>query len=190
MSVVHESPPRAYTNVMELLVAEEVDKQFAQLPTRVMKYVKRLEVETYALNRLPSLYASSEKGWQYQYDKAKREFNQQVFHAVRQAFAAVQIDPIRLSKPLPLSEDSKSQIALQTLREMLQQPDLSWDMAIRKVGQVLHPEETGQSQSDHPDPKGSRKVFRPGTYGREITWQSKTNSPRQECGWDDVRYHH
>ena len=190
MSVVHGCPTRAYTNVMELLVAEEVDKQLAQLPTRVLKYVKRLEVETYALNRLPSLYASSEKGWQHQYDKAKRELDQQVCHAVRQALAAVQVDPIRLSKPLQLSIDGESQVALQTLREMLQQPDLSWEAAIRKVQQVLNAGNAPQPNSDRPNRRDSRKVLRPGTYGRELTWQSKTNSPRQEYGWDDVRYHH
>lgn len=190
MSVIHASPTRAYTNVMELLVAEEVDKQFNQLPTRVRKYVKRLEVETYALNRLPSLYASSEKGWQYQYDKAKRDFNQQVSHAVRQAFAAVQVDPIRLSKPLPQNEVGESQVALQTLREMLHQPDLSWEGAIRKVGQVLNSGDNPQSQSDSQDRKESRKVYRPGTYGRETTWQSKTNASHSDYGWDDVRYHH
>ena len=186
MSIVHECPTRAYTNVMELLVAEEVDKQFAQLPQRVMKYVKRLEVETYALNRLPSLYASSEKGWQYQYDKAKRDFNQKVSHAVRQAFAAVQVDPIRLSKPLPLSGDAESQIALQTLREMLQQPDLSWEGAIRKVGQVLKPGEDSPSNSEH-SKRDNRTVYRPGTYGKE-TWQKK-NSARLDYGWEDMRYH-
>ncbi|MDJ0708640.1 MAG: late competence development ComFB family protein [Leptolyngbyaceae cyanobacterium MO_188.B28] len=189
MSVVHASPTRAYTNVMELLVAEEVDKQFSQLPPRVMKYVKRLEVETYALNRLPSLYASSEKGWQYQYDKAKREFDQQVSHAVRQAFAAVQVDPIRLSKPLPLSEGAESQIALQALREMLHQPDLSWEAALRELGQALNADESGKPTPQPSREHDSRTVFRPGTYGREMSWKAdpnKASSP--DYGWDDVRY--
>ena len=189
MGVVHGCPTRAYTNVMELLVAEEVDKQLDQLPARVLKYVKRLEVETYALNRLPSLYASSEKGWQHQYDKAKRELNQQVCHAVRQALAAVQVDPIRLSKPLQLSDDGESQAALQTLREMLQQPDLSWEGALRKLQKALNKGENSQPNSDSRDRNENRKIMRPGTYGREITWQSKNNPPRQDYGWDDVRYH-
>ena len=188
MSVVHASPTRAYTNVMELLVAEEVDKQFAQLPQRVMKYVKRLEVETYALNRLPSLYASSEKGWQYQYDKAKRDFDQQVAHAVRQAFAAVQVDPIRLSKPLPISEDAESQMALQTLREMLHQPDLSWEGAIRKVGQVLNLDENEEPKAPLSEQQDSRKVIRPGTYGRETSWKVNSKAATPDYGWDDMRY--
>ena len=61
---------RAYTNVMERLVAEEVARQKAKLPPKLREYIKGVEVETYALNRLPALYASSEKGWQVQYEKA------------------------------------------------------------------------------------------------------------------------
>ena len=76
MRSVHEVPKRAYINVMEMLVEEEVTKQIKGLPPRILKYLKQTEVETYALNRLPSLYASSEKGWQHQYEKAKRELLQ------------------------------------------------------------------------------------------------------------------
>ena len=61
MRSVHEVPKRAYINVMEMLVEEEVTKQIKGLPPRILKYLKQTEVETYALNRLPSLYASSEK---------------------------------------------------------------------------------------------------------------------------------
>ena len=61
---------RAYTNVMERLVAEEVERQKAKLPPKLREYIKTVEVETFALNRLPALYASSEKGWQMQYEKA------------------------------------------------------------------------------------------------------------------------
>ncbi|MEL6231064.1 MAG: late competence development ComFB family protein, partial [Cyanobacteria bacterium J06627_3] len=85
---VKASPPREYINVMELLVAEEVEQQLRQLPTRVLKYIKSIEVETYALNRLPSLYAASEKGWHSQYQKAKYELGKEISGAVRRAIAA------------------------------------------------------------------------------------------------------
>lgn len=113
MAVTQEPPHRSYVNVMELLVAEEVDRHLQELPPRIAKYVKRVEVETYALNRLPSLYASSEKGWQHQYEKARKEFRNQIRAAVRQALAAVQVDPIRLSEPLKMSDQVEAQAALQ-----------------------------------------------------------------------------
>ena len=127
------TPKRNYINVMEILVAKEVDRQLGQLPQRVLKYVKRVEVETFALNRLPALYASSEKGWEHQCDKAQRDYRAQLTSAVRQALAAVQVDPIRLSQPLDLADESESNAILQTLRDLLQQPELSWDGLVRWV---------------------------------------------------------
>ena len=94
---VRTAHQKLYINVMEMLVSEEVSRQLASLPDRISKYVKRLEVETFALNRLPALYASSEKGLQHQYDRALHEYKPQIVSAVRQAFAAVQVDPIRLT---------------------------------------------------------------------------------------------
>ena len=51
-SVSKTAHPKLYVNVMELLVAEEVGRQLAGLPERVSKYVKRTEVETFALNQI------------------------------------------------------------------------------------------------------------------------------------------
>ncbi|NEZ60070.1 hypothetical protein D0962_23565 [Leptolyngbyaceae cyanobacterium CCMR0082] len=130
-----KAPPlREYINVMELLVAEEVEQQLRQLPTRVLKYVKPIEVETYALNRLPPLYAVSEKGWQSQYHKAKYELRKEINNAVRQAIAAVQVDPLRASRPLV----RRSAIAganaalLEQFRAALGQPNLTWESLLRK----------------------------------------------------------
>ncbi|MEM9808046.1 MAG: late competence development ComFB family protein [Cyanobacteria bacterium P01_D01_bin.56] len=132
---VKAPPPRNYINVMELLVAEEVELQLRQLPTRVLKYVKSIEVETYALNRLPSLYAASEKGWQSQYHKAKRELRKEISNAVRQAIAAVQVDPLRASQPLerrlPLPGGPNGAL-LEQFRTALGQPNLTWESLLRK----------------------------------------------------------
>ncbi|MBT9311339.1 late competence development ComFB family protein [Leptothoe kymatousa TAU-MAC 1615] len=152
-----KAPPlRDYINVMELLVAEEVEHQLRQLPTRVLKYVKPIEVETYALNRLPSLYAASEKGWQSQYHKAKHELRKEIRRAVRQALAAVQVDPLRASRPLvrrlPLSNGPNGAL-LDQFRHALGQPNLTWDSLLRKCKragaakrEATEPEQTASSQ--------------------------------------------
>ncbi len=93
-------PRRKYHNIMEDLVAEEVRIQMAQLSPRLTQYIKRVEVETYALNRLPTLYASSQEGWLHQHKRARTEYQKQIKIAVRQALAAVQRDPLRSSTPL------------------------------------------------------------------------------------------
>lgn len=131
---VKTPPPRDYINVMELLVAEEVEQQLRQLPTRVLKYVKSVEVETYALNRLPSLYAVSEKGWQAQYHRAKHELHTEVRNAVRRAIAAVQVDPLRASRPLvrPSCIAGANAALLEKFRAALGQPNLTWESLLRK----------------------------------------------------------
>lgn len=133
MNIVQDSPRRAYINVMELLVAEEVEQQVRDLSPRIMKYLKVVEVETYALNRLPALYASSEKGWQHQYEKAKRELHNQIKSAVRQAIAAVQVDPLRSSEPLKLDHEDAASGVLESLRDILKQPNLGWDGVVNQL---------------------------------------------------------
>jgi len=96
---------------MEDLVAEEVRRQLALLSPRLTQYIKRVEVETYALNRLPPLYASSKEGWLHQKRKAGNELPDQIKQSVRQAIAAVQRDLLRSSTPLVPDEDDASSVA-------------------------------------------------------------------------------
>jgi hypothetical protein len=197
MKIVPEVPNRAYVNVMELLVAEEVARQIKGMPPRLLKYLKQVEVETYALNRLPSLYASSEKGWQHQYEKAKRELHSQIKSAVRQAFAAVQVDPIRTSTPLPLKQDESAQAALENLREMFRQPELGWEDVVDRLRAFLKRPSNGASSTNPPAPppvEGSHRTrsrpsqtttgsghpdsnhhyWRPGTYGGDVSWRERS----------------
>ena len=195
---------------MELLVSEEVEKQVKTMHPRVVKYLKRVEVETYALNRLPSLYASSEKGWQHQYEKARRELHNQIKSAVRQAFAAVQVDPIRSSEPLRGQDNEAANVALNALREILKQPDLNWDGAIARLRAVLsrrnepaNPSPTDAGAASHRTryrggpsdmssaerPDGSHAHYwRPGTYGSDVSWQKTHNSSDNGFDWNDNRY--
>lgn len=201
---------------MEVLVAEEVEKQVKAMHPRVLKYLKRVEVETYALNRLPSLYASSEKGWQHQYEKAKRELHTQIKSSVRQAFAAVQVDPIRSSEPLHGQDNEAANVALNALREILKQPDLTWDGAITRLRTVLSrrseqaaptapPEPTDTSHrtryrggpSNNPPDNGTNgekadgshgRHWRPGTYGSDVSWQKSHTPSNGGFDWNDNRY--
>lgn len=210
MKIDHDVPRHTYVNVMELLVSEEVEKQLKTMQPRMLKYLKRVEVETYALNRLPSLYASSEKGRQLQYEKAKRELYNQIKSAVRQAFAAVQVDPIRASEPLHNQQDDAASVALSTLRDLLKQPDLNWDGVINRLRSLLgrrgdqpptapaqEPSHRTRYRNDAPDMTATVNPdhghhWRPGTYGSEVSWK-KTHNPgsaqaSSEFDWKDNRY--
>jgi hypothetical protein len=203
MESMHEVPKRTYINVMELLVAEEVTKAIKKLPPRILKYLKQTEVETYALNRLPSLYASSEKGWQHQYEKAKRELYSQIKNAVQQALAAVQVDPIRSSEPLNISYDQDAEAALDLLRTLYQQPDMGWDDAVERLRGLLANRRSGNTnpqpqppashrtrhRSDSIDSESHPHYWRPGTYGSDVSWQRR-QVPTQggTFDWNDPRY--
>ncbi|MGD1905799.1 MAG: late competence development ComFB family protein [Leptolyngbyaceae cyanobacterium] len=183
---VTSSVPPAHINVMERWVSAEVEKQLKTLPERVLRYVKRIEVETYALNRLPPLYASSEKGWQHQCDRAQQELKAQITHVVHQAFAAVQVDPIRLSQPLQdIKPDDGSQAVLQLLREWLKSPDLNWQEALTQLRQLRRKKRL-PSQSSDKDPKNP--AWRPGTYGSEVAWKPRSGQSKADFDWTDNRY--
>lgn len=200
MKPAHEVPKRTYINVMELLVAEEVAKQIKGMPPRMVKYLKQVEVETYALNRLPSLYASSEKGWQHQYEKAKRELYSQIKSAVRQALAAVQVDPIRSSEPLSFSQDEDAEVALEILRALYQQPDLGWDDAVDRLRALLanrrNPKAKPEAQvvTSHrtrhrsDDSQSHPHYWRPGTYGSDVSWKERHSASGAPFDWNDPRY--
>ncbi|NER79816.1 MAG: late competence development ComFB family protein [Leptolyngbya sp. SIO1D8] len=200
---------KVYINVMELLVAEEVEQQLSRLPERVLKYIRRSEVETFALNRLPALYASSEKGLQHQHERAIRELKPKIASAVRQAFAAVQIDPIRLSQPIQVEKErTDAEAVLQALRDWLRSPDLNWKTALRKIQRLQYrgksisqgsPRNSGESAASVPrqassvpvQPSGSSQstAWRPGTYGSRLSWKPHRNhSESNTGGFEDRNY--
>ncbi len=170
MTTSSSQADRAYTNVMERLVAKEVGRQKTKLPPKLREYIKTTEVETYALNRLPALYASSEKGWQMQYEKAGKAHTQAIYNAVRQGIAAVQIDPLRASQPLSVQQNSESEVILSALRQLLNQPELTWDDVLYKCKRILLPR-------DHPDRPALREetqhkaFWQPGSHGGSEPWQ-------------------
>ncbi|MBD2100124.1 late competence development ComFB family protein [Leptolyngbya sp. FACHB-261] len=151
---------------MEELVLEEVDRQMQRLPVAMREYVSPAEVAAYALNRLPPLYATSQKGWRAQRLRAKNEASSQVVTAVRQAMVAVQRDPLRVSAPLPINlEGMQQEMALNELREILQQDDISWNNLAEIIEQTLVKTARGQ-----------------------ISWHKRGSSlPNQSYDWHDDR---
>lgn len=130
----------SYQNVMEVLVAEEVKRQLQNYPPRLTQYLNKTEVETYALNQLPPFYASCTKGWRQQKKRAEQELRDTVVQAVRQGFAAVQRDPLRLSTPIAPTEAQELQRlkeSLSTLQELLQLDEPSWVSLAQMAKRVL-----------------------------------------------------
>jgi len=131
-----------FHNVMELLVTEEVNRQIQLLSIKIARYIKASDVVAYALNRLPSLYATSKRGWQRQLHRARTEFSQQINQAVHQGIMAVQRDPLRISDLIHNSSENgeinqAANAALERLKVVLQREDLSWENLANVVEKSL-----------------------------------------------------
>lgn len=150
---------------MEPLVIAEYERQVRQLPPKIVQYINQAEVVAYALNRLPALYATSERGWEQQQARANRDLAKDIVAAVRQAIAAVQRDPIRSTKPLKLEGDRDANEALQELKELLRLHDLSWQNVADAV---------------------ERELIR--TARGEITWRKRGTSFSESDEWRNRRY--
>ena len=131
-------------NVMEVLVSEEIDRQINRLPTNIKQFINPVEVATYALNRLPALYASSQQGYNKQKIRGRSEYSVKITQEVRKGFAAIQKDLLRSSTPLTADSEKdidrdiqEAKAALQELADYLPKKDLTWKNVIRLVKPLL-----------------------------------------------------
>jgi hypothetical protein len=153
-SVNDSQPPISNSyNVMEYLVGEEVNRQLRLLPIKTVRYIKSADVLAYALNRLPSLYATSKRGWQRHLHYAKTELKEKITLAVQQGIIAVQRDPLRVSDLIYTKEDSaiinqSANAALEKLKLILRREDLSWENLSTIVEQSLHSSSSNTSSSN------------------------------------------
>lgn len=113
-----ENGAKIHINIMELLVLEEIDKQLQLYPKKKRDYINKVEVATYALNRLPPLYASSCLGKEHQKRTANQKYKSQITLAVRRSFAAVERDPLRRSVPLISEQQAEYQVAKISLNKL------------------------------------------------------------------------
>ena len=196
-----------YINVMEQLVTQEVEQQLQCLPARIRRYIRLEEVVTFALNRLPALYASSEKGLEYQYKHATRSLKQPVKDAVRQAIAAVQVDPLRLTKPILLDQDESAAAVLDALRSLFQIPDLDWETALEQINTLAQTSQIPEETPSHTPHTGShvsatagypskheepwvKRQHHGSSHHTNLAKVAQKHEVNGEMGWDDPRYRH
>jgi hypothetical protein len=96
----------SYKNVMELLIDDEIDRQTCRYSQIDAQTFNRIEVATYALNRVPPLYASSQEGIERQYERGLSEFSDCITATVGQALRKIQQNPHSASTPLPRLDEA------------------------------------------------------------------------------------
>jgi hypothetical protein len=137
MKPSESSASAVYKNVMELLVEAEVEQQLSALLPAQKAHLKDLDIAAYALNQLPALYATSERGLDYQIQRGRAKFAAQITQAVQRAIAAVRRDPIQNQKSLTAHQFVPSQAVLDQLRKLLEEDRLDWDTLPSAVDRAI-----------------------------------------------------
>ncbi len=137
------------TNVMEMLVKAEAVRQMQLLPPKTLKFIKLTQVKAYALNVLPPLYVTSEKGWHSYWQRGNAELKGQITTAVRQGIAAVQRDPLREISALPHEKEPIAEATLSQIKRLLGNDALTWYNVVPAMKQALrHAQRSGMEQGD------------------------------------------
>lgn len=120
---------------MEKLAAREIERQLQHHPDENARQIDRAEAISYALNRLPSLYATTEEGWRWQLERAERTLSDLISMAVSWGIREARYENKQFTTPLePIDE---AETALHNLKKVLGREDLSWDNVVGAIEQRL-----------------------------------------------------
>ncbi|GAB4370363.1 MAG: hypothetical protein Kow00121_11000 [Elainellaceae cyanobacterium] len=196
-----------YKNVMEMLVEEEVVRQVKGLPTRTASYINQVELVAYALNQLPALYATSEKGLEHQLKRGREKYKAQIAQAVQRSIAAVGRDPLRVCVPLPDQQSVPLREVLHQMRLLLKNDKVSWENLPTMVEQALV--RTSQKRASQDSQATQSMPYtgwrRPSTHAPSAPKSASgspsahstprsahyapNDSPDEPSGWDNPLYH-
>ncbi|MGQ9865967.1 MAG: late competence development ComFB family protein [Pseudanabaenaceae cyanobacterium] len=124
-------------NVMEELVVAEAKVQMARLEPRVQEQIRLADVAAYALNQLPLFYATNQRGWDKQRQRAQAECGRQISTVVRQAIVNATNAPLRNPEPLPSGDLISPEQSLFRIQERCNQKNLHWRDVPRAVAAAI-----------------------------------------------------
>lgn len=154
----------SYRNAMEPLAAEEIDRQLETMPGDVAKLINKADAIAYALNRLPSLYSTTEEGWHWQQNRMREKSAELLAQAASWGIRAAQRKNKAFSTPL--QEQSEAEAALEEIKELLGRSDISWQNVVTVVEQAVRPKEW--QKIGGLDPRDSQKLDE-----RQSVWAGK-----------------
>jgi Late competence development protein ComFB len=124
-------------NVVEELVIEESRLQFERLGAGVQQQVRMSDVVAHALNHLPTMYATNQRGWTKQRQKASNELGKQIGILVHQAIVTMSNSPVRNTDPLPLQLFATPERSLDRLQKIIRKQNLTWKDAPTAVAGAI-----------------------------------------------------
>ena len=148
-------------NVIEDIVLSDAIAQLKNVDSDSTNFS---EVVAFALNRLPPLYASTDRGWLQQRKRAHSELSIKIQASVRQAILGVKFDPTRQVEPLPEEEIESPAHSLAKLQKLLGKIDLTWQDVPCLVQQTLEKVRKEVNTSYTYQPKSKREVVEIQSY--------------------------
>ncbi len=128
-----------FSNVLEKLVLSLAYHQIQKLHPAIAETVDLGEATAYVLNRLPPMYATSEKGYQALRLRAREVYGKEVVAALREAIAVCVEAPNLEKLPLPLARfEAELEEAIEQVGWILQRDDINWRNAPFIVEECLH----------------------------------------------------
>ncbi|MBD2186550.1 late competence development ComFB family protein [Pseudanabaena mucicola] len=124
-------------NALEEIVVLEVQDQIKKLKQPISQEISVSEVAAFALNRLPTLYASTSRGWLQQRKRAHNEFKHQIVSAVQQGLLGVRRDPLRQSTQIASEKIETPAHILVKLQKLFNKPSLLWNSVPQAFQEAL-----------------------------------------------------
>jgi hypothetical protein len=122
-------------NVIEYPVIQEARSQIHNLSQEAKQKITLVEVVAYALNRLPSMYASTKDGYRHHHNTATGEFYPKIIETVRRAIRVLLVgDPLHDSSDIPDEVFCDPPGLLSRLCQLFDRKQMRW----KEVPSVLH----------------------------------------------------
>ncbi len=118
---------KTYINAMEILVEEEVNLRLEQLSESHRSYLNRMEMIAHALNQLPVLYATGERGLAYQLQQGKQRHGTKIKQSVQEALATVLHRPVLNYVPINQEAPAAMRPVLKKIQALLQNRSVNWE---------------------------------------------------------------
>ncbi|NJK59778.1 MAG: late competence development ComFB family protein, partial [Oscillatoriales cyanobacterium SM2_1_8] len=122
---------------MEELVVAEAKSQIARLEAKVQEQIRLTDVAAYSLNQLPPFYATNQRGWDKQRQRAQAECARQISAVVRQAIVNAMNAPLRNPEPLSPRDLISPEQSLFRIQELCNQKGLHWKDVPRAVATAI-----------------------------------------------------
>ena len=116
-----------FSNVLEKLVLSLAYHQIQKLHPAIADTVDLGEATAYVLNRLPTMYATTEKGYKELRLRAREVYGLEVVTVLKEAIEVCVEVPNVEKVPLPLARfEAEQEQALDQIRWILQRDDINW----------------------------------------------------------------